>query len=61
MTLSHHLILGARREGGRWLCDDRWRDAALLLDQTGVVLHSVPPYPSACAEDYRPADEGQAS
>lgn len=45
-------FLGAGREGGRWLHDDHWRDAAVLPDQTGVVLHSVPAYPSARAEEH---------
>lgn len=53
-------IPGAGRESRRRLRDDHRRDAALLPHQAGVVLHSVPPDPSACAEDHRPADEGQA-
>lgn len=45
-------FVGAGCEGGRRLHDDHRRDAALLPDQTGVVLHSVPAHPSACAEEH---------
>lgn len=54
-------FLGVGCESGRRLHDDYWRDAAVLPDQTGVVLHSVPTHPSARAEEHRPTDEGQAS